>query len=83
MTQAAFEIDWINHVLREVDTMATQHTEDPYFIIGYMEQALRGAARALQDLDDRDQLAEGPLTLTRFCYTQTVHSELNHHALQP
>lgn len=65
MTNASFEASWIEHVLKEVDTMATEHTEDPYFIIGYMEQALRGAARAIRDLGDRDLLAEGPLTITK------------------
>lgn len=67
MTKASFEADWIEHVLREANTMITQHTEDPYFIIGYMEQALRGAGRALRDLDDRDQLADGPLTISVRC----------------
>jgi len=72
MTNASFEADWIDHVLREVNTMATKHTEDPYFIIGYTEQALRGASRAIRDLGDRDLLAEGPLTITKTGVNEVV-----------
>lgn len=61
MTSLAFEIDLIQSVLDEVETMVAIDNEDPYFVIGYLQQTLRCAANTLTSLNDRDLLTAGPL----------------------
>lgn len=61
MIDLSFQIDSIRSALEETETMIAIDDEDPYYVIGYLQQALRTAANVLTSLGDRDQSTAGPL----------------------